>query len=85
MKAPPVTVHVVMETIEGVVQDPVVYQNENDAESHFKRCLRENGLTREYPYNDQYEVSLSNCEVIKPRMVLARYRQAMARLEALCS
>ena len=79
-------VYVVIEMREGLIGDPVVYLRQQDAETHFRKCLAENNITNEEePYNDCYEVYWYETEIIKPRMVLAGHRRAMARLEALCS
>jgi hypothetical protein len=79
-------VYVVIEMTEGLISDPVVYLRQQDAENHFNKCLEENHIPNAAePYNDCYEVYWYETEIIKPRMVLAGHRRAMARLEALCS
>jgi hypothetical protein len=84
-KTKPLKVHVIVEMIDGIISNPVVYLDKRDAKAHFDNFIKEHDLDREEPYNDEFEISLFETTVIEPRMVLAAHRRAMARLEAICS
>lgn len=71
-------VYVVVEIWKGLVEEmpPTVYLSNKDAQKHVDEFV---------PDNYEHEIHLFETEIIKPRMVLAAHRRAMARLEALCS
>ena len=75
-----------VETEEGIIENVSVFLSHKDAQTYFEECCKSAGLTVEEPYNDDYEVYISDgLQITEPRMVLAGHRRAMARLEALCS
>ena len=80
-------VYVVVEVWKGILDDPVIYLNEKDADKHVDEYLKRHDFESVEEANEggNYEIHQYETEIIKPRMVLAGHRRAMARLEALCS